>query len=61
MLIKKVVKIILIFRKLFWTIAVLATKSSYSIYFGNHGNRQNCVKVVFDTYNECGNKNSVFY
>ena len=50
MLIKKVVKEIVVFGKLFQTIE-----------FGNHGNKQNCIKGVFDTYKEGGDRNIGFW
>ena len=30
---------------------------SVAIKVGNHGNKQNCIQVVFDTYKVGGNKN----
>ena len=28
--------------------------------FGNHGNKQNCIKIVFDSHNEGSNKDVGF-
>ena len=38
-----------------------SSESAYIIEFGNHGNRQNCIKVDFDTYREGGNRNIGFW
>ena len=35
-------------------------KTILKIISGNHGNKQNCIKVSFDTYKEDGNRNIGF-
>ena len=34
--------------------------SALILEFGNHGNKQNCINVVFDTYKEGSNKDIGF-
>ena len=54
MLIKEVVQKIFIF----YDNTII--ESAYIIELGNHGNRQNCIKVNFYTYKEDGNRNISF-
>ena len=60
--IKKIVTKILVLGKSFWiNVVSMETKSYNQLKVGNHGNKQNCKNIVFDTYKEGNNTNIDFW